>query len=697
MKTLRLYISISMLLASLNGKACWWPAPEPCDNMIYRLMEDVSPYYFYDMHPYFNPSNSTVSNEYFRKENVKLWREQTGTTISDAMIENYVYGFSAKKLSSKKTDCVKHLGEDAYEFLLFAKQCEEVRAELNDPWYYPTKNDPVVAALEDVAKKGMTHHTKYQGRYALQTLRALIELCKYDEAVKYWEKMRQSLPDDIIKVMAERHVARAYLRTGKSKTAYSIYARIGDLISLYDCVRDHRQMWEAVLKENPNSPFFKDVLQSMLTHFDNRYLNRGDREYRGVVWYSCDGHSEEKRDIAFAKRMAWKAIGDNRVKDKAMWYYALAAFTDAEGDPQKALQYVRVGQNCCEKGSFMEKTMRVLRIYLEAQTSPYDTAYIQRLAGDVEWLSQLGREKISGYSTMPQLYYKNVMYWGDAINRILADVLASRLLSEGKKVDALLLANLGEFWMSRNLTGNAHSMNSPGRFWFTDHNNFMSEMVDNSSANTLITMFRRIQNPMNVMDRLVKNNGMADSDYWCDIIGSHLIAEHRYAEAVLWLARSSSEYQRNCSTWEWYSRDPFCLKIGWSTGNRHHISRKCDYKQSYAKRMCELERQMRTAKSQDKRAEAMILYGVGMRNQSDWCWALTRYSDFIDTHDDFVDKKRSQAMIDKGLRLMQDNERKAFYLNAFARNKEVMDLCPDTKIAKKLRARCDLWRDYKKK
>ena len=92
-------------------------------------MEDVSSYYIYDAQPYFNPSNNSVSNEYFRTENIKLWRKQTNTAISDKEIENYVYTFSAEELKAHKESCIKNLGEDAYKFLIYAKQCERTRLQ----------------------------------------------------------------------------------------------------------------------------------------------------------------------------------------------------------------------------------------------------------------------------------------------------------------------------------------------------------------------------------------------------------------------------------------------------------------------------------------------------------------------------------------------------------------------------------------
>lgn len=711
MKRLRLYTTFSFLFVCLSSIACWYPTPTPRDNMIYRLVEDVSPYYIYDAQPYFSPSNNSVSNEYFRTENIKLWRKQTNTALSDKKIENFVYTYSADELKAHKESCIKNLGEDAYKFLIYAKQCEKTREEMNDPWYYPTKNDPLVQTLQQVSEKGMISQDKYFNRYVLQTIRALVAIHKDSTAVAFWEKAKPKMENDIIRTMAERHVAMAYNKIGDKTTARRIYARVGDLTSLYLCSENRAQVWEEVFRENPNSPFFMDVIQSLLTHLDNRYFDKMTQDYG----YEVSWLNDDMEQLNTALRIAKKAIKDRRVKDKAMWYYSVAALLDSKGDVSQALLYARRGKAYSRKGSFMDNSMSVLRIYLEAQIRNYDSAYIAHLADDMTWLSSLAKRNITPklkseltahtitenwggqvYQYTPDVRYTNKMYWSDAINRILADVLAPRLKRQGKAVDALLIANLGEFWLPRNATGKAHSPNDPSPYSFTDHSNAMAEMADTSSANTLMTMYKRLRHPWNAMDRLVKQNGKVDKDFWCDVIGTQCIAEHRYKEAVSWLKGSSASYQKKSSTWDWYDRDPFCLKIGWSTDKRHLIKKEADYKLTFAKRMVELNRQMKHAKTADKRAEAMILYGVGMRNQSDWCWTLTRFSDYDYTHDDLVDTKRSQSMIDKGLASMKDKELKAYYLHAFARNKEVMDLCYDTKIAKNLQAHCDVWRDYKK-
>mgnify|MGYP004451528047 CR=1 len=74
-----------------------------------------------------------MSDEYFRTENIRLWRTQTRTTTSDHKIENYVYTYSADEPKTHKSSCFKNMGDNAYLFLLFAKLCEKARDEMNDP------------------------------------------------------------------------------------------------------------------------------------------------------------------------------------------------------------------------------------------------------------------------------------------------------------------------------------------------------------------------------------------------------------------------------------------------------------------------------------------------------------------------------------------------------------------------------------
>lgn len=718
---LRASITSSLLLLGNTLFACWTPAPVPNDNMIYRLMEDVSGYYRYDATPFIDPANNRYQDYTFRKENLKLWKEQTGAKVDKAELERIVYKSTFKEIKEHRSYCEGIIGKEAFKFLCLAKECEELRAELNDPWYYPSKEDPCTDNLARVAERAMAYKgKKWINRYALQALRALESLKMDSTAVRYWESVAPKMDDDVIRMMAERHIAAAYYAIGQRDKAMHMYAKMGDITSMYfiytrECDDPHGHplgrngrgdIIRCVYEECPNSPFFKDVLQSILTHFDNDHLQK-----RHYDW--CCREEQDELDLINAIiSVGNRAVKDNRVEDKAMWYYAMAALHDAKGEYRSALRQIAMGVKVCKEGSFMANSFRVLRMKVEARTTPYNAKYIERLATDVEWLSDLARKNItpklkkelnphvvhSEWGSYPaDIEYYNKMYWSDAMNRIFADCLAPRLKGEGRITDALLVSNLGEYWLPTNVHGTARIMNSYGLYSVTDLTNTMATMADSCSSAQIIRMYKHLCHPQNSLEKLVAKYGKTDVSYWSDIIGTHCIAEHKYAEAAKWLKGCSRTYQKSMSTWDYFSRDPFCLKIGWYSDNRHRLKDRNNYKLNYAKRMAQYEKDMTDGITKDLRAEAMILYGVGLRNQSDWCWALSRNRDILYDHEDLIDTSGSMKWINKGLALMQDKERKAYYLHAFGRNKEVQDLCFDTKIAKNMRAHCDLWRDYKKK
>ena len=88
------------------------------------------------------------------------WQSLTSMDISLSDIGQVVYKYPEKKLSalldgkSSQNTFERYLAAkndtEIRDYLVTAKRCEIARAEMNDPWYYPSKNDPVFAALEDV-------------------------------------------------------------------------------------------------------------------------------------------------------------------------------------------------------------------------------------------------------------------------------------------------------------------------------------------------------------------------------------------------------------------------------------------------------------------------------------------------------------------------------------------------------------------
>ena len=91
----------------------------------------------------------------YKAENLKLWQQQTSSDISISDIEHVVYISEASFLKDNKNimekTSLKHNSfamwivdnkrMDILDFLILAKQSEDIRSSMNDPWYYHVEDN----------------------------------------------------------------------------------------------------------------------------------------------------------------------------------------------------------------------------------------------------------------------------------------------------------------------------------------------------------------------------------------------------------------------------------------------------------------------------------------------------------------------------------------------------------------------------
>ena len=127
---------------------------------------------------------------------------------------------------------------EVIEYLKIARTCEAMRTKMNSQWYYPSKSDPVVAALEDVLKKSLEYKgSKLKERYALQAARAMFSLGRFEQMCKWWKKIDRQIAPGAIRDHIIGYVAGAKYRTGETEVAMQYYASIGDVASIEYCLR----------------------------------------------------------------------------------------------------------------------------------------------------------------------------------------------------------------------------------------------------------------------------------------------------------------------------------------------------------------------------------------------------------------------------------------------------------------------------
>ena len=256
---------------------------DPSEYYMFRISEN------YLTSPSYRPEYN-----YGAEENCLLWQNQTSKEIPLSHIYSVVYGKNAtsewiedilyhKRMrwilsgDEKENLFCKWLwkDEEATEFLLLAKQCEETRDRMSSPWYYPSKKDPDKMTLEQIVERADEYEGKrFIDRYLLQIERALFSLHNYDECINRWNEIGQTLPDNIIRRLTLRYVAGAYYNIGDVKTAIRLFGEAGDVESVICCAEEMEDNYlYAMYEYTPSSRQLRDDVERIVLSAEKEFLD----------------------------------------------------------------------------------------------------------------------------------------------------------------------------------------------------------------------------------------------------------------------------------------------------------------------------------------------------------------------------------------------------------------------------------------
>lgn len=707
---LRIYIAINLALISLATNACGWFPKSSGNVWLYRIMPlDESIYEVY---------SSQAGRDYalhpgldYSKENLLLWQKQTSSSVSLKDIERVVYHWDVSLLrncSSSAGDnsfmnwIVRNGRDDIVQLLIMAKQNESITFHMADPWYYRVEDDENFQILEGIVEECYRHQSgTFVGRYALQAMRALCNLRKYDECTRYWDSVKNAIPKNVIRDMCELKAAAALYKTGRTTEALNIYAKYGDIASIRAINNgsiDNELLY--VYDHCPNSPYIEGEIQKYLLYYGE--------ESSTPTWFE-----DEFLDDILA--VAHKAIREKKSKQMAMWYYTLAALYDVKGQPNKAKSYLCQGMKY-RKFSFLSDSYRVLKMWLDAQTLPCDSSYEAQLATDLRWLvAKVERNRTSNFektmmnpqepprnslSGFPEDLYSgyyqdnsNTYYWNDALRRLLLRAVCPKMHKAGKFIREIQLANLAENLLIQ----------------VNEYSNEMFLIMDRLPYRVTRDYFTRIYYPADDFDRFLNSKGKVDKNYWYDILATKCLRERRYSKALVYLKQIPVSFQRKMNVYPYMDRDPFSYDM---LTFKKNSSLKDNYKLHFAQKMAEYKRVMNHDSDADKRADAKIQYALGLRNSVHKCWFLTRYSsnmecDYIReaipdipyAEDSLVYRHNeylalSDHLIDQAIEIYRDKNKAAAQLKKLLYFKRIIDEFPTTLTALEVRQHCDRWRDY---
>ncbi len=594
-KLLRYLFSGLLLLSSVSNFACG-----PYDTMTHN------PLIFH----FYQGDNNPVLAEEQRTENLRLWQTLTSSDIPKEDIENAVYTSTLANLKTMFDDenCQnKFIGwlssnnsTKLKDFLLIAKEVEELRADRVSAWYYPSDKSGF-DALKDEKKKFDTilatckQHKRgfLVDRYSLQAIRILISIGKYQECIDYYDSTLKSYPDhNLFKRMAKGYIAGSLYRLGETDKAYKLFAECGDFNSIIWDNVDSERFMKILAWNNPES----DVLKSRLN---------------GFIGYGDDKDNRKYLAIADA------ALSSPFVKHRGDWLY-LKAYIESvfDNNSARALNFIRQANSSSFSVPQMENDAKFFEICIRAQRG--DVSSWQK---DSKWI-------LESYGNADGIWF----------------YIIPSLLKKGMTSEALLLANYGAACNENRKDKNGNRGDVYANIGF--------QILLSVKASDVIKYQKMLNSRSSGIIGSFIQKVRKDDDYLNDIIGTLCLREGRYDLAEKYFSKVSGKYQESMNIYDYLIYDPwtYCYT---PADKWHYDSYKSDYefadesghnlrpnidkrkakrlpssknaKLNFAKEMSKLQKLMTSSNTSDERMLAKLKYTIGRYNSFNTCWALTQY------------------------------------------------------------------------
>lgn len=715
----RIFIAISTFLL------CWCSPSHACSPWEYEPGE----YYMYRIsNHYLTGRPDSLSFNYGADENCLLWQRQTAKDIplddiyqltykgSLEWIEGIVYHTGTKYIYFGDTgpnQFAAWLWKDgeAAEFLLLAKKCEETRARMCDPWYYPAKKDPERLSLDDIIKEAKAYKGKrFADRYALQVMRALFSLKRYDDCINYWNERGAGMPDNILRRLALRYVAGAYYNRGETKTAMKLFGEALDVESVLYCAKMEEMDGLTCLYENaPSSPVLRKKIEKAMINLESQAWDFKEKKLQ----------LSEEADLKRAKYihdLSLRIAQEGKVDDPDLWYYTAAFAEHLMGQNADAARTLAKAER--SKGSeYIKESIRVFKLYLAA-LGPYTNTYEADMAAGIQWLDgkivahldEARNETISHgmYYTQANISY---YYWNDMLRKIVHSAIVPRLVQSNRAATAIAFSNMADYYIFK-LVGQIDSSWSGNRrvsldeyrsdciFNCLDFCNQTFELMNGLTAESVVDYVRTLDYPKNAVQRYLNVRGFTYRDYFNEIIGTLMIREMRYADALKWLSRVPATYQAQLNTFKdgYFRFDPFQQEPTLTKSQ-------ADYKYNFAREMTSLEKAIADTQDPNRKALLLTRYATGMKNSFGNCWALTFYGLFASDSSPYwgptvfslTQEKgfaKAESLYKQALSLCDDKETAA-QIHYFLGNREtVVTQYKTTLTAEYIRGHCDTYSDY---
>lgn len=477
---------------------------------------------------------------------------------TDAYWQGYLHDSSASYAWDREKIMLEARARADTELLSYCRMLNfylDTKLDYNS-WDYPTKaqiakRQSTLRNLYQVSKdyKG----SRFRSQYALMRMRALFGLKRYVEAATYWQTAGSRLPQSVYRDIMLNIYAGCLWRTGKKSEAIDIYAAQEDYASLKYCVRGYRNLAgiQKVYATNPNSPTLNYLVQDFVNNVQETMdvYQTGSTPFNITAGLDTAGlnswmkdidakritEAEAGRFIAFARGV----VAEGKTKTPCLWQSAIGCiehqsrrYAEAKDDLAKAMTMAGTPR--------MKDNARAIyaanSIYAEKRTPAFD----RWLTGEMHWLDAKSAEDRKALTVFDTDHYLDVK------ERMVYNGLVPMLEAKGDYNAALVLLSMmndTEPWFK---TVNARSVDfatddDAMQNW--DYCNTYFNVLDTIPVERLTAYSRYLRRqPSDSLESYAWQRAYRDSNYYNDIIGTRLLAQGRFDDAIPFLEKVSLDF-----------------------------------------------------------------------------------------------------------------------------------------------------------
>lgn len=594
-----------MLLAATTAHACVSEAPRH-NNYLFSVF------------------NRSLMSERFTDATEKFWQRYVG----NADMPSYRWGGNNEVMDKAKKQNDVEMQTYCRRLNSYLDNCVSFNA-----WDYPTKQQQArrTSTLNNLLQASKTYQGKrLRAQYNLMRMRALLGLRRYHEGVSFWNATGRRMQPSVYRDMARNIYAGCLWRTGKKSQAIEVYAEQEDYQSLKYCVRGYRNLAgiQKVYAANPNSATLTYLVQDFVNNVQETMDVYGARhmpfatgeetkadldEWMKEIDAKNITTSEANRFIAFAKGV----VAEGKTGVPCLWQAAigciehqLGLYDKAKADLGKALTLAGTQR--------MKDNARAIyaanSIFAEKRLG---ASFDKWLAGEMKWLDAKSDEDRKSAT----LYYTD--HYRDVQERMVYNGLVPMLTKENRANAALVLLN---------------RMNDCDPRWYYQSAYF--DALNSAKIDDLKVYAKYLgKQPSDSLESWAWHHSYRDANFYNDLIGTRLLAQARFADAMPFLEKVSLDFlnaqniapyaaQRNYAKERWMGKQVVARPEYMTDGQRAALPRLQENKKlRYCRDMLNLSRQYSLMRpSEERMGKAYELASMWYQGSYEGdCWWLKQY------------------------------------------------------------------------